>query len=314
MSSIAQFPLLATWYTWMIPLWMVILGMAVVVTAAFVLFSLLTVVAPKVAAIARVTAKEGFSQPLFWVAIALGAVLLLLFPFLPYNTFGEDVKVVKDSGLTLILVLAILMSVWTASVSVADEIDGRTALTLLSKPVSRRQFILGKFLGVITPALAMFIILGGLFLATVSYKVKHEARESSKSEPTWNECQREMVHIVPGLALAFLETVTMASIAVALSTRLPMIPNLVICVTIYVLGHLSQMFADAFRESRLVSFFGQFIATVLPNLDDFNIQVAVSSGAPVGWDYVGAVAIYCAIYSTVAMLVALLLFEDRDLA
>ena len=110
--------------------------------------------------------------------------------------------------------------------------------------------------------------------------MKHEARETSNPEPTAAECQKEMVQIVPGLVLAFMETVMLASISVALSTRLSMLPNLVICVTIYVLGHLAPLFANAFRESRLVSFFGQFIATVLPNLDDFNIQAAVSTG---GW-------------------------------
>jgi ABC-type transport system involved in multi-copper enzyme maturation permease subunit len=314
MSSIADFPLLAVWYNWIAPLWLVGVGMIIATAAAAAVYGLLMLVAPKVAAIARVTAHEGFSQPLFWVVIALGAVILILSPFLPYSTLGEDTKVVKDSGMSVILVLAIVTSVWTASVSIADEIEGRTALTLLSKPVGRRQFILGKFIGVVTPALAIFVVLGGLFLATVSYKVKHEAREASKSEPTIAECQQEMVHIVPGLVLGFLETMTMTSIAVALSTRLPMIPNLLICFTIYVLGHLSQMFADAFRESKLVSFFGQFIATVLPNLDDFNIQAAVTSGTPVGLDYVGVAAAYSLLYSAVAMLVALLLFEDRDLA
>ena len=65
----------------------------------------------------------------------------MAFIYIPYNTFGEDVKMLKDSGLTLIMVLAILVGLWTASVSVADEIEGRTAVTLLSKPISRRQFV-----------------------------------------------------------------------------------------------------------------------------------------------------------------------------
>ena len=72
-----------------------------------------------------------------------------MFIYIPYNTFGEDVKMYKDSSLMTIMVLAILVAVWTASVSVADEIEGRTALTLLSKPISRRQFVLGKFLGIV---------------------------------------------------------------------------------------------------------------------------------------------------------------------
>ena len=121
---------------------------------------------------------------MFWVTLVLGVVLLLLFPFIPYYTLGEDVKMIKDSGLALITVLSIILAVWTASVSVADEIEGRTALTLLSKPVSRRQFILGKFLGVLAPTFSLFVVLGAVFLATISYKVKYEARESSSPEPT----------------------------------------------------------------------------------------------------------------------------------
>jgi len=301
-------------FNWIKPLWIVAAGAAAATAAMYAIYYLLMLFSPKVAAITRTAAKEAWAQPLFWVEMALGVVLILLAPFIPYNTFGEDVKMVKDTGVTLILVLSIVLAVWTASVSVAEEIEGRTALTLLSKPVGRRQFIFGKFLGVIAPVLSMFIVLGALFLCAVSYKVKHESRESSTPDPTVAECQREIVQIVPGLVLAFMETVMLASIAVALSTRLSMLPNLVICATIYVLGHLAPLFANAFRESRLVSFFGQFIAIAVPNLDDFNIQAAVSTGRSVPLLYLGWAAIYCALYSLAAMVVALLLFEDRDLA
>ena len=143
--------LFAASLNWVKPLWLVAAGAAAVTAILIGIYFLLMLVAPKVAAIARTTAREAWAQPLFWVELAIGAVFLLISPFIPYNTFGEDVKMIKDSGLTMILVLSIVLAVWTASVSVADEIEGRTALTLLSKPVGRRQFILGKFLGVIAP-------------------------------------------------------------------------------------------------------------------------------------------------------------------
>ena len=79
----------------------------------------------------------------------------MIFPFVPYNTFGEDVKMLKAEDLTLIKVLAIVLALWTASVSIADEIEGRTALTVLSKPISRRQFILGKYVGILVPVVAV---------------------------------------------------------------------------------------------------------------------------------------------------------------
>ena len=53
---------------------------------------------PKIAAIALVTAKESMSQPLFYVVLALGVFSLVAFIFVPYNTFGDDVKMLKDSG------------------------------------------------------------------------------------------------------------------------------------------------------------------------------------------------------------------------
>lgn len=311
-DSFVLFGLLRTWLT---PIWMVGVGAAVALAALGLIYAVMRLVAPKLAAITYTTAKEGWSQPLFGVLLALGAAALVLFPFIPYNTFGEDVKVVKDSGLTLIMVLGIILALWTASVSVAEEIEGRTALTLLSKPIGRRTFILGKFFGILAPVAMLFIVLGTLFLATVSFKVVYDARETGNPEPTTEECRDEMLQIVPGLALAFMETCVLAAISVAISTRLPMLPNLVICATIYALGHLLPLIVSSGAQRFvIVGFMGRLIATVLPVLDHFNIQAAVATGQTVPLAYLGTALLYCVLYCTAALLLALLLFEDRDLA
>ncbi len=279
------------------------------------LYMALRLATPKVSAIALTTAKESMAQPLFYVALAMGCFSLLAFIYVPYNTFGEDVKMLKDSGLTLIMVLSMIVAVWSASVSVSEEVEGRTVLTVLSKPVKRRQFVLGKFLGVLGPVIVLFVVLGVLFLATVSYKVVYDARETAKTEPPWQLCYLEMIRTVPGLVLAFLETVVLASISVAISTRLPMVANLIVCASIYVLGHLVPMLVNsAVGKFEIVRFVGQFIATILPVLDHFNIQAAVAAGATVPLSYLGMALVYCILYSTIAMLLGLIMFEDRDLA
>lgn len=301
--------------TWAKPLWIVLLGAVVVVAILWGLSQLFQLVAAKVVAIARTTSKESLSQPLFYVLLAIGVTALLIFPFIPYNTFGEDVKMLEAEGLTLIKILAVILAVWTASVSIADEIEGRTALTLLSKPIGRRQLIVGKFLGVLVPVAIIFVILGSLFLCTVSYKVAYDARESSSAAPTVVECRDEMVQMVPSLALSFMEAMVLASISVAISTRLPMLANLVICVTIYVLGHLIPVLAlSALGEFAIVGFAGDFLSAALPVLDHFNMETAISTGQQVPLVYLLWSAVYCAALSAVAMVVALLLFEDRDLA
>ena len=301
--------------TWMQPLWMVALGAVGAVGALYLLTSLLRIAVPRVAAIMDATAKEAVSQPLFYLLIAIGVAGLILFPFLSYNTLGEDVKMLKAEGLTLIKVLAILLALWTASVSIAEEIEGRTALTVLSKPLGRRELVFGKFLGILWPVLVMFIILGTLFLCTVSFKVQYDARETSSSEPTAAMCAQEMAQITPGLVLSFMETAILAAISVAISTRLSLVPNLIICLLIYILGHLVPTLVNSsVGQFELVQFAGRFLAAVLPVLEHFSMETVISTGQAVPPMYLGLAALYCVMYTAVAMLLALLLFEDRDLA
>jgi ABC-type transport system involved in multi-copper enzyme maturation permease subunit len=285
------------------------------VAGVYLVYLLLYWLFPKLSAIAIATAKEAVAQPLYILVMLGGAFALVAFIYIPYNTFGEDVKMLKDSGLTTIMVLAILVGLWTASVSVADEIEGRTALTLLSKPISRREFVLGKFLGIVWPILLMFIVLGVILLVTVSYKVVYDSRETANPEPNWQQCYSVMIGIVPGLALGFMETIVLTAISVAISTRLPMLPNLVICGAIYVMGHLGPLIVQSSAgQLEYVAFIGRLIAVVLPVLDHFNVQAAVAGGINVPMSYLAWASLYCALYCAAMMLLALILFEDRDLA
>ena len=95
-----------------------------------------------------------------------------------------------------------------------------------------------------------------------------------------------MMSSIPGLFLAFLETVMLAAIGVALSTRLPMLANLIVCCSIYVVGHLVPMLVmsrigDTYG---IVRFVGQLIAAVFPVLEHFDIEATVATGNPVPLD------------------------------
>lgn len=308
-------------YNWILPLWIPLVGMIGAFVLLWLSAKLLAVLTPTTAAVARTTAKESRSQPLFPAVIALGFVLVLLALFLPYGTFGDDIKMMKDTGLMMILVLSIILAVCSASVSISDEVEGRTALTVLSKPITRRQFVVGKLLGVLTPVAIFYIILGSFFLATVSFNTKYQARENSLPIPKAAQCQAEMLQTVPALALAFMEAVVLTSISVAVSTRLPMMPNLLICAVIYVFGHMTPLLVQSsIGKLPIVTFVGQFLSTLLPVLEHFNIQAAIASGRDAtltlaDWAaYLGWAGAYCLLYTTIMLLVSLLMFEDRDLA
>ena len=288
---------------------------ALSIVLPFVVYMLLQAALPRASAVGLATAKSEMSQPLFLILVLVGVFLIGLFLFIPYHTFGEDIKVLKDSGLTLIMIFTIIQAVWAASNSVADEIDGKTAMTVLSKPIGRRQFILGKFLGISWTSFAMFVMLGAWLLIIVAYKPIYDARETANTDPTWQACHAETMRTIPGLALAFMETLIFVSISIAISTRLPLLANVMICFAIYAFGHLTPLLVVAGeKQFETVKFFARFISTVLPVLDHYNIQAAVAAGVGVPLAYLGWAAVYCVLYCAIAMLLALVLFEDRDLA
>jgi ABC-type transport system involved in multi-copper enzyme maturation permease subunit len=296
------------------------------VMGVFLLYLLQRSALPRLSAVALATYKSEIAQPLFRIVMAIGLFAIVAFIWIPYNTLGEDIKVLKDTGMTLIMILAILQAIWAASTSVADEIEGRTALTVLSKPIGRSSFICGKYLGIFWTVAVIFIILSVALMFAVSYKPIYDNREGSykpiyedrlgsTDEIIWQQCHYEMAGVVPGLVLAFLETIVLAALSVAISTRLPMLANFIICFSIYVLGHLTPLIVQSsVGKFAPVRFVAELLSTVLPILDHFNIQAAVSTGATVPYDYLGWTLLYSLLYGVMALLLALVLFEDRDLA
>ncbi len=285
------------------------------VTVFGLLFLAMQAVSPKISAIALSAAKSELSQPLPVILMLIVSIAILLFVFLPFHTFGEDIKLLKDCGITLVLIAATFQAVWSASTSVNEEIEGRTALTLLSKPITRRSFIIGKMLGIFWIVMFMFLVLGSLELLAVAYKPIYDARESSLEQPPWQQCHFEMMQTIPGLAMAFFQAVVLGAIAVALGTRLPLVANFTICFSIYLLGHLTPtIVASSEGGLPLVEFFSQLISTVVPNLNLFSMEAAIDSDVGVPWTVLASVLVYTSLYFVLATLLGLLLFEDRDLA
>jgi ABC-type transport system involved in multi-copper enzyme maturation permease subunit len=265
--------------------------------------------------IARAAAKEAVRQPVFPLLMAVSLMMLVLNTFIPFFSLGDDVKMLEICGLATMLICGMLLAIWTSSMSIADEIEGKTAMTLLSKPINRRQFIVGKYVGIQTAVLLQMIPVVIVFCALIYYKVYYDARESSNDQVTSAMALRESLSILPGVALCFLEITIMSAISVAISTRLPMVVNMVTCLAIFVVGHLTPNLVGA-NLGRLepVMFMARIISIVLPAVENFNIETAIVTGAPVPASYLGLTAIYTAAYATMAILVAFMLFEDRDLA
>lgn len=101
---------------------------------------------------------ELIRQPIYLLLMTISASFIIFLSSVYYFGFGEDQKMVKDSALAVMLLTGLFGAVISAAASVAHEIRSGTALAVLSKPVSRVQFLLAKFFGVAGALTLMTVI------------------------------------------------------------------------------------------------------------------------------------------------------------
>ncbi len=121
------------------------------------------------------------------------------------------------------------------------------------------------------------------------------------------------------LVLGACQLMVLLAIAVALATRLPMLLNLVICLVVFFLGHLTPiLMAVSQKRYALVRFTAEVFDHVLPGLELYDTGPVVIRDAPLPQGefalYVLSVTGYSLLYTGIALLFGLILFEDRDLA
>jgi ABC-2 type transport system permease protein len=106
-------------------------------------------------------------QPVCLLLTSSSAVFMVFLACVPYFGLGEDPRMVKDSVLAVMFVAGLLGAVLSAAASVAHEIRAGTALAVLSKPVSRLQFLLAKYVGV-AAALTLMTYVNAIAALTAS--------------------------------------------------------------------------------------------------------------------------------------------------
>jgi ABC-type transport system involved in multi-copper enzyme maturation permease subunit len=323
-----------------------------VVDLFVIFFALLTLIWPKGGAVALAAFREGIRQPMFWI-IAMGAgIILVVGMVVPYFTFGDDFKLYKQICFDAAMASALLFGVLAASISIYDEIEGRTAVTLMSKPVTRRQFLLGKYLGILMASWALMQLVGWFGNACMMMQPRWNPLDEV-SDPMVEQTQQviaqrlttlgsgdiavflrgasawagDAVANTLGLALSFGKVMVLLAVAATLATRLPMVANVLITMVIFLLGHLAPVLTRVTealnRQNRstaldLIGFLTRLFETLLPSLDSFSMGPAIIRDTPIDVVdfalYTGSVLVYSILYTSIALLFGLILFEDRDLA
>lgn len=134
----------------------------------------------QLSSITRVTFIEAVRQPIFVVLLLVGTLMLVLNPSLSAYSMeaGDgDNKVLLDLGMGTLFLAGVLLAAFTATGVISQEMQSKTALTVVSKPVARPVFIFGKFLGVGGAIVIAHYLLTLVLLLTLRHRVLQNARD-----------------------------------------------------------------------------------------------------------------------------------------
>ncbi len=132
------------------------------------------------------TFTETLRQPIYAVVIAATIILLVFSPSLAMFTLDDDNQLLEDVCISTLMVAGLFLAVFSASTVVSEEIENKTALTVISKTVGRGRFIIAKFLGLTAAVILAQYILGIVVLMVVRHGVMQAAWNESDQVVIWS--------------------------------------------------------------------------------------------------------------------------------
>lgn len=255
----------------------------------------------RVLAIAANTVREALRERLLYNLFAFAAVLTVASLTISRLTLGEQFRIIADIATSSTQLVGILISVFVGVALVSREIDRRTAYAMLARPVSRAEFVAGKFLGLLATA-----GLNLLAMAAVSALVLFRYTGGGG-------------FLGSGFCPAFGLMLGQFAVAVALAVLFASFstPTLAIIFTLSVLG-AGFLFAEIrpfwlMSEKVQMKQVVQVLDVALPNMRLLDAKEALTYGDPVGMGFFLLRLAYGFSYAGVVVTLAAMVFSRRDI-
>ena len=243
--------------------------------------------------------------------LVLFAVLLIASSYLIGQlTAGQDVKIIKDLGLAATSIFGLFIAIFIGIGLVSKEVERRSIYALLSKPVSRAQFIAGKYAGlVLTLAVNVTVMAAALYII-LAYMVWSEPPTIRAG---WDAPGTDPA-LLKAFFLIFIELMLITAIALFFSTFSTPILSAALTFGFYVAGHFNADLKNFDRvvDSKAAALLARGVYHVLPDLSAFDVKTEVVHGLPVTVGYLASTTAYGLVYVTALLLIATFIFSRRD--
>jgi len=243
--------------------------------------------------------------------LALFAVMLIASSFLLGQlTAGQDVKIIKDLGLAATGVFGLFIAIFIGIGLVSKEVERRSIYSLLSKPVSRGQFIAGKYAGLVLTLAVNVAVMAVALYAVLGYLTY---TESAEFKSAWDAPGMDP-RLLTALFLTFVELMLVTAVALFFSTFSTPLLSAVLTFALYIVGHFNAELRDFDKvvDSKPAVWLARALYHVLPDLSAFDVKTEVVHGLPVKAGYVLWTTGYGLAYIAALILASTFIFSRRD--
>ena len=262
------------------------------------------------AAIAINVFRESVRDKVLYSLVLFAIVIVGVSYLLGQLTAGQDVKIIKDLGLSAISIFGLFIAVFIGIGLVSKEVERRSVYSLLPKPIHRYQLILGKFAGL---ALTLTVNLAIMAVALYGVLWFMSSNVPADVQRAWDAPGLDPA-LLKAIGLILVELWLVTAIALFFSTFSTPILSAALTFGLFIVGHFSTDLRnfDQVLDSLAAQRVARALYWVLPNLAQFDVKSQVVHGQPVPFGYMVLTSGYAALYVATLLAVAVCVFSRRD--
>jgi Cu-processing system permease protein len=249
------------------------------------------------AVIARNTYREATRDRVLAGMVIAGIVLLAVIQIATPLAMGEGTRITVDLGLSAISLIGLLVVLLVGTSLVAKEVERRTIYNLLSRPIARPAYLVGKWAGLAAALWTVAAALGLALWCTLALRGVHH----------------HSLAVVEATYLAGLELSVVTAIAVLFSSLSTPVLSALYTLGLYMVGQWSGDLREmASRYPAPLANLMHAAADVVPNLPLFNMRALASGGTPTSLLHLALATAYALVYVACVLCLASAAFESRD--
>ncbi len=257
-----------------------------------------------IASIAATTVGEAIRRKVLLIILLIGVLFLVVAPGLGMLSARSETTVLRGMMLGIIQLTSAVIAIVLTVYMIPNEIERRTIYTILSKPVQRWQFLVGKYFGAVSALLMMMTLMTSVLVFTFWL----QQRDASA-----------IPDLIKAPVMYFVQMSLLAAVAIFFSTFVSPLVNFFLSGGLYLLGSLFAPFFQTLQESQgtpqAAKIFAQLVNTILPNFANYNIQnPIINPGQQIQNEssYYLQVTVYGVLYIAGLLVAGTIVFDRRE--